>query len=85
MAASALLSLADWLGHRDQPEEELCFANLMDQSPRALTTPDPLSSEPIWRTLNPDQRQILVHALERLLARRLPATPDAKEVLDERN
>ncbi len=42
-------------------------------------------SDPIWQTLTADQRQILLRALSRLLARRLPAAPDAKEVRDERN
>lgn len=32
-----------------------------------------------------NQRQVLLHALSRLLVRRLPATPDGKEVRDERN
>jgi hypothetical protein len=50
-----------------------------------VTPPGPRPSDPIWRTLTPDQRQVLLHALGRLLARRLPAAPDAKEVRDEHN
>ena len=53
--------------------------------PRRVTPPGPRPSVPIWPTLTTDQRQILLHALGRLLARRLPAAPDAKEVRDERN
>jgi hypothetical protein len=50
-----------------------------------VTTPDPRTSDPIWGTLTEDQRQILLHALSRLLVRRLPAAPDGKEVCDEHN
>jgi hypothetical protein len=50
-----------------------------------VTPAGPRPSEPIWPTLNPDQRQVLLRALGRLLARRLPAAPDPKEVRDERN
>jgi hypothetical protein len=50
-----------------------------------VTPPGRRPSDPIWQTLTPDQRQILLHALSRLLARRLPAALDAKEVRDERN
>jgi hypothetical protein len=50
-----------------------------------VTPPGPRPSAPIWPTLTAEQRQILLHALGRLLARRLPAAPDAKEVRDERN
>jgi hypothetical protein len=50
-----------------------------------VTPPGPRPSAPIWPTLTTDQRQILLHTLGRLLARRLPAAPDAKEVRDERN
>ncbi len=50
-----------------------------------VTPPGRRPSDPIWRTLTPDQRQILLHALSRLLVRRLPAALDAKEVRDERN
>lgn len=59
----------------------------MDQSPppRRVTPPGLHQSDPIWRTLTLDQRQVLLHALGRLLDRRLPATPDAQEVHDERN
>jgi hypothetical protein len=50
-----------------------------------VTPPGPRPSVPIWPPLTTDQQQILLHALGRLLARRLPATTDAKEVRDERN
>lgn len=50
-----------------------------------MTPPGPRPSVPIWPTLTADQRQILLHALGRLLARRLPAAPAAKDVRDERN
>ncbi len=50
-----------------------------------MTPPGPRPSVPIWLTLTTDQQQILLHALSRLLARHLPAAPDAKEVRDERN
>ena len=40
--------------------------------PHRLTPPGPRPSDPIWPTLTPDQRQILLHALGRLLARRCP-------------
>ena len=64
----------------------VCSTDLTPQSPpRRVTPPGPCPSDPIWRTLTPDQRQVLLHALGRLLARRLPATTDAKEVRDERN
>jgi hypothetical protein len=53
--------------------------------PRRVTPPGPYPGDPIWRTLTPDQRQLLLHALSRLLARRLPTAPDDKEVRDERN
>jgi hypothetical protein len=53
--------------------------------PRQVTPADPPPSDPIRRTLTPDQRQILLHALGRLLAWRLPVALDAKEVCDERN
>ncbi len=57
-----------------------------DQSPpRRVTNPGPRPSDPIWRTLTANQRQVLLHALSRLLVRRLPAAPDGKEVRDERN
>ena len=52
---------------------------------RRVTPPGPRASVPIWPTLTTDQRQILLHALSRLLARRLPDAPDAQEVRDERN
>jgi hypothetical protein len=35
--------------------------------------------------LTTEQQQLLLHALSRLLARRLPAATAAKEVRDERN
>jgi hypothetical protein len=41
-------------------------------------------SDPIWGTLTASQRQILLHALSRLLVRRLPVT-DGKEVLDDQS
>ena len=87
VAVSALLSLAGWLKRKRSPEgEPPCYADLKDQSPpRRVTSPGPPPSDPIWRTLTPDQRQILLHALGRLLARRLPVALDAKEVCDERN
>jgi hypothetical protein len=50
-----------------------------------VTTPGRRASDPIWRTLSSDQRQVLLHALSRLLARRLPAAPDGKEVRDDHN
>jgi hypothetical protein len=89
VAVSALLSLAGWLKRKRSPEgEQPCYADLKDQSPpppRRVTPPGPPPTDPIWRTLTPDQRQILLHALGRLLARRLPVALDAKEVCDERN
>ena len=39
--------------------------------PRCVTPPGPRPSDPIWPTLTPDQRQVLLHALGRLLAWRL--------------
>ncbi len=60
----------------------------LDQSvppPRCVTPPGPRPGVSIWPTLTTDQQQILLHALSRLLARRLPVAPDAKEVRDERN
>jgi hypothetical protein len=51
--------------------------------PRRVTIPGPHASDPIWGTLSADQRQILLHALSRLLVRRLPAAPDDKEVRDD--
>lgn len=53
--------------------------------PRRVTPPGQHLSDPLWQTLTPDQRRVLLHALSRLLVRRLPAAPDAKEVRDERN
>ncbi len=53
--------------------------------PRRVTPPGPPRSDPIWRTLTPDERQILLHALGRLIARRLPVARDVKEVCNERN
>jgi hypothetical protein len=50
-----------------------------------VTAAGPRHSEPIWPTLTPDQRQILLRALGRLLTRRLPAAPQTKEVRDERH
>jgi hypothetical protein len=87
VVASALLSLADWLRRtRSAQGEKPCSTDLTDQSPpRRVTPPGPRPSDPIWRTLTADQRQVLLHALGRLLVRRLPDAPDAKEVCDERN
>jgi hypothetical protein len=50
-----------------------------------VTPADPTLGDPIWRTVTLDQRQILLHALGRLIARRLPGALDAKEVCDEQN
>ena len=87
VAVSALLSLADWLRRKRSPQgEQPCSADVKDQSPpRRVTNPGPRTSDPIWGTLTADQRQVLLHALSRLLVRRLPAAPDGKEVRDERN
>jgi hypothetical protein len=40
-----------------------------------VTPPGPRPSDPIWPTLTPDQRQVLLHALGRLLAWRLASAP----------
>jgi hypothetical protein len=50
-----------------------------------VTNPGPHASDPIWGTLTANQRQILLHALSRLLVRRLPASEDAKEVRDDQS
>jgi hypothetical protein len=50
-----------------------------------VTPPGLRPSVPIWPTLATDQQQILLPALSRVLARRLPAAPDAEEFRDERN
>jgi hypothetical protein len=42
------------------------------------------ASDPTWGTLTAIQRQILLHALSRLLVRRLPAS-DGKEVRDDQS
>ena len=84
----SLLSLADWLRQRTRSPQgdKPCSTALTDQfPPRRVTPPGPRPSVPIWPTLTTDQRQVLLHALGRLLARRLPATTDAKEVCDEPN
>ena len=84
---SALLSLADWLRRkRSSQGEQPCSADSrISPPPRRVTNPGPPPSDPIWGTLTADQRQVLLHALSRLLVRRLPAAPDGKEVRDERN
>jgi hypothetical protein len=50
---------------------------------RRVTPSGALRDVPIWPTLTPDRRQVLLRALSRLLARRPPAAPDGKEVRDE--
>jgi hypothetical protein len=45
----------------------------------------PHASDPIWGTLTANQRQVLLHALSRLLVRRLPASEDGKEVRDDQS
>jgi hypothetical protein len=49
-----------------------------------VTNPGLRTSDPIWGSLSLNQRQVLLHALSRLLVRRLPAA-DGKEVRDERS
>jgi hypothetical protein len=52
--------------------------------PRRVTNPGLPTSDPIWGTLTANQRQLLLHALSRLLVRRLPAS-DGKEVRDDQS
>jgi hypothetical protein len=52
--------------------------------PRRVTKPSLPASDPIWGTLTGNQRQILLHALSRLLVRHLPAS-NGKEVHDDRS
>ncbi len=88
VAVSALLSLADWLRRMRSSQGELsCPVNLKDQSPPAPLNRPPARhpNNPIWRNLTADQRHFLLHVLSRLLARRLPAAPEAKEVRNDRN
>ena len=49
-----------------------------------MTLPPDRPTAPVWQALTPDQRQTLLRALGRLLARRLPATPGDREVGDDR-
>lgn len=41
--------------------------------------------QPTWQNLNQDQRQLLLHALSRLLARHLPALVANEEVHNDRH
>ena len=58
---------------------------MTEQSPpRRVTNPGLHASDSTWGTLTANQRQILLHALSRLLVRRLPAS-DGKEVRDDQS
>jgi hypothetical protein len=88
IVVSALLWLADRLSQptRSTSGDYPCATAATNPSPpRRVAPPGLHPSVPIWPTLTADQQRILLHALGRLLARRLPAAPAAKEVRDERN
>jgi hypothetical protein len=50
-----------------------------------VTNPGLHASDPTWGTLTANQRQVLLHALSRLLVRRLPAFDDGEEVRDDQS
>lgn len=58
---------------------------MTEQSPPAPgDEPGLHASDSTWGSLTANQRQILLHALSRLLVRRLPAS-DGKEVRDDQS
>jgi hypothetical protein len=61
-------------------------AQLFLSPPPPWGEPPHLSSRPAWHSLTPEQREMILRALARLLARHLlPTRDNDKEVADERN